>query len=168
MFRNATFSVLVYTGLVSVSRILALWHNYHAPFAAISHLSSHELPRLLNVTGLLPPPLPHARTDEAPSVDLRPIADFGLRLCVGKEWHRFPGSFLVPFGVDMRFVKSEFDGLVPGRFHESGRSAGWLTRVAGTSTVPVGQNDLNREDLTHYVSNRWPKLFITHTDAYPG
>jgi alpha-1,2-mannosyltransferase len=146
---------------------LALEFYYHAPLSVAFALESVELPRILNVTGLLPTPLinataakaadPYYDEEEAPRIDLGPIAEFGLRLCVGKEWHRFPGSFLIPDGVDIRFIKSEFNGLVPGRYPELVRSDGsssggpW-SKIAGTKSLPLGMNDLNQEQLAHYVS----------------
>jgi alpha-1,2-mannosyltransferase len=146
--------VLVYTGLVSISRILALYNYYHTPFSVLFQLETVELPQVLNVTGLLPPPPPRGSTndDDLPPIDLAPIADFGLRLCVGKEWHRFPGSFHVPKGVEVRFIQSEFAGLVPGRFPERAPRASFLDRVEGTRVVPMNQNDLNRAQPSHYVS----------------
>ncbi|PAA47164.1 hypothetical protein BOX15_Mlig014585g3, partial [Macrostomum lignano] len=38
------------------------------------------------------------------------------RLCLGKEWHRFPSAFLLPHGWSVGFVRSEFRGQLPGRF----------------------------------------------------
>jgi alpha-1,2-mannosyltransferase len=166
IFRNATFTVLVYTIFISAMRIMALWNNYHAPYTVLYHLESAELPRLLNVTGLLPPTPPKRdQYDESPHIDISAIREFGLVLCVGKEWHRFPGNFFVPAGVATRLIKSEFDGLIPGRFPERDPKAGLLDRIAGTSAVPQGQNDLNQERLAHYVSGAtsFSLLLRTHT-----
>lgn len=40
-------------------------------------------------------------------------------VCVGKEWHRFPTSFFLPPKARLRFIKSEFDGLLPKAFSET-------------------------------------------------
>ena len=113
-----------------------------------------ELPRLLNVTGLLPHPLPPPESwgkpdKEDESIDLTPIKELGLRLCLGKEWHRFPGHYLVPTGVRVDWVKSAFDGQLPAHFLET--RGGMRSRVQGTSAVTVGLNDLNQEEPMHYV-----------------
>jgi alpha-1,2-mannosyltransferase len=158
-----TFAMLMYTSVLSISRVLALWHYYHAPQSVIFALESTELPRVLNVTGLLAASAPvserrRVEEQDKPRIDLRPVAQLGLRLCMGKEWHRFPGHYLVPDGVDVRFIKSEFAGLVPGRYleHAPGgidlRLGGPLDRSLGTRMVPSGMNDMNLEQPAHYVS----------------
>jgi len=116
---------------------------------------TYELPRLLNVAGLLPVyPL---NTSEANTlrVDLSPVDQLNLKLCLSKEWHRFPGHYLVPDGIAVEFVKSEFDGLLPGHFmnlsSDDQASSTWWSRP-GTRHSPEGLNDLNQEDPAHYVS----------------
>ncbi|KAF7638549.1 Mannosyltransferase [Meloidogyne graminicola] len=74
-----------------------------------------------------------------------------LRLCIGKEWHRFPSSFFLPEnrknnrGVEMRFIKSEFRALLPDIFPKG------LTVAEITQQVPIHQNDENREQMERYV-----------------
>lgn len=141
---------------------MALWHNYHAPMTVAHAFETEELPRLLNVSGLLPeePVKAHDRGrnrnyEDDKRVDLSNLHYLGLTLCVGKEWHRFPGSYLVPEGVNVAFVKSAFDGLVPGRYPPIGVArpelAAITSRVAGTRHIPKNQNDLNKEESSHYV-----------------
>lgn len=154
IFKNFTFSVVVGSTLLSFSRILALWKYYHAPLTVAYVFEAEELPRLLNVTGFLPVPPPNTNADDLPRIDLSPIKQFDLRLCLGKEWYRFPGHYLVPDGVRVDFVKSDFDGLLPGHFGEGGVKATevskWWIRD-DTRTIPRGLNDLNREEPKHYV-----------------
>lgn len=126
--------------------MLALYHYYHAPLGVYNHFEEFEIPRLLNDTGLLPP-LP-ADIDDRPSIDLTPIKEFELGLCLGKEWHRFPGHYLVPSGVSVNFVKSDFAGLLPAHFEPS--SGPWWDRQ-GSKRTPVGLNDLNHEFEEFYV-----------------
>ncbi|KAF9469842.1 glycosyltransferase family 22 protein [Collybia nuda] len=154
IFRNFTSSVIVAATLISLSRILALWNYYHTPMTILFDFETEELPRLLNATGLLPPPPPNIREDEMPRIDLSPIKQFGLTLCVSKEWHRFPGHYLVPDGVSVEFVKSEFDGMLPGHFktflaNKNSTGTWWLRPE--TRIVPDTMNDLNREEPSHYV-----------------
>ncbi|KAF8585144.1 glycosyltransferase family 22 protein [Ramaria rubella] len=151
LFRLTTLSIIVASILVSVSRILALSRYYHAPLDIVFEFESNELPRLLNITGLLNvvQPVDEGKAEDV-QVDLSPIKQFGLRLCLGKEWYRFPGHYLIPDGVDVRFIKSEFDGMLPRRFDASiGENRIW--RREATRRVPPGLNDLNKEEKSHYV-----------------
>lgn len=68
-------------------------------------------------------------------------------VCYGKEWYRFPSSYFLPEGFRAKFIKSEFDGLLPGEFSEAQTGFGiWPTWL-----VPSGMNDENQEDLGKYV-----------------
>ncbi|KAH9897963.1 glycosyltransferase family 22 protein [Cubamyces lactineus] len=154
LFSQFTLSVVAASCILSVSRIMAHWKYYHAPMSVTHALEASEVPRLLNVTGhvFLPPRVAtegrskrHSDEDEHPRIDLSLIADWGLRLCVGKEWYRFPGHFLVPDGVRVDWIKSEFDGMLPGHFAETPRGGGLLERVKGTRVIPKDLNDLNKE-----------------------
>jgi len=147
MFGTTTLVIVVISGLISLSRVLALYHYYHAPLAIYSHFEEFELPRLLNDTGLLPP-LP-ADISERPSIDLAPIREFELQLCLGKEWHRFHGHYLVPSGVSVDFVKSDFAGLLPAHFERSSFGPWWDRQ--GPKHTPVGLNDLNQAVDEFYV-----------------
>ena len=106
------------------------------------------------------------REEDTPPIDLSPVKHFDLKLCLGKEWHRFPGNYLVPSGIQVEFVKSEFDGMLPTHFEtEKTRTSTdeaydiddllnltkkwWLKPQ--TSYVPNDLNDLNKEDPSHYV-----------------
>lgn len=125
----------------------------------IYRFESEELPRLLNATGYihLPPhgSVPSHNDDEETRtrIDFTPLRDFNLSLCLGKEWYRFPGHYLVPDGVRVEWVKSEFDGMLPGHFQETGKDGGLLDRQKGTKVVPEGLNDLNKEAPAFYVRN---------------
>jgi alpha-1,2-mannosyltransferase len=120
-----------------------------------------ELPRLLNATGLLPIYPPATREEEKSPIDLSPLKGFNLTVCLGKEWHRFTGHFLIPNGIKVNFVKSEFDGILPRHFEDSeveyeghdplhSLSKNWWLRPQ-TTYVPEDLNDLNKEDPSHYV-----------------
>ena len=73
----------------------------------------------------------------------------GNVVCLGKEWYRFPSSYHLPTGVRPKFVKSEFDGLLPGEFREANIGFGIYP---GTWLIPPGMNDENRADPGKYVS----------------
>lgn len=86
----------------------------------------------------------------APLKIYEPLAEVGRsndRVCFGKEWYRFPSSFHLPKNMRAKFIKSEFDGLLPGEFSES--QAGFW---AGAHMMPSGMNDQNIEDMGKYVS----------------
>jgi alpha-1,2-mannosyltransferase len=69
-------------------------------------------------------------------------------VCFGKEWYRFPSSYHLPNGMRAKFVKSEFNGLLPGEFSEAKTGFGFWS---GAWLIPAGMNDLNQEDLGKYV-----------------
>ncbi|KAK7890845.1 mannosyltransferase [Exophiala xenobiotica] len=72
----------------------------------------------------------------------------GDTVCFGKDWYRFPSSHFLPNGVHAKFVKSEFDGLLPGEFHEGNTGFGLFP---GTWLIPSGMNDRNEEDPGKYT-----------------
>lgn len=154
LFSRFTLSAIIATSLLSISRILALYNYYHAPLQVVHDLEMEVLPKLLNSTGHihLPSHHPHYEKGEAHAeYNLSHLKDFGLRLCVGKEWHRFPGSYLIPDGIRVDWIKSDFSGLLPGHFEENvpQRSRFWLRD--GTKHVPSGMNDMNQEELGHLI-----------------
>lgn len=145
-----------------MSRGFAQYKYFHAPMTVLNYFEAYEVPRILNTTGLvyLPPPrsdskyhIPESEA-ENPRIDYDLIAQFNLTVCYGKEWHRFPGSYLVPDGIRVDWIKSEFDGMLPGHFKETPRAAGLAARVHGTRVVPRGLNDLNKEEPSFYVRAR--------------
>lgn len=134
-----TAAVLLLSTLVSVSRAFGLYLHYHAPLDLYTSLWTQPLkPRFAY--------LAKHRTHPA-------------TLCVGKEWYRFPSSYFLPAGVRLRFVESEFRGLLPGEFAEDWvqEDDRWTRewRWNGTWIVPKGMNDLNREEKSRYVSSRY-------------
>ena len=154
LFRLFTLAVIVFASAVSISRALALGYYFHAPLELVLQFETNELVRVMNVTGLLPPPPPPSprknKYDESPRVDLSPIKALNLTLCLGKEWYRFPSHFLIPDGINVDFIKSDFDGMLPRHFVKSqGHSSVWPRD--GTRFVPEDLNDMNKEDPSHYV-----------------
>ncbi len=74
-------------------------------------------------------------------------ADVQGNVCLGKEWYRFPSSYFLPKGMRAKFIKSAFDGLLPGEFSEAGTVSGILP----TWLIPPGMNDQNIEDPNKHV-----------------
>lgn len=79
------------------------------------------------------------------------LANPGDTVCLGKEWYRFPSSYHLPNGMKAKFIKSAFDGLLPGEFNEAQVGFGLF---AGTWLIPPGMNDQNIADSTKHVSYR--------------
>ena len=71
-------------------------------------------------------------------------------ICYGKEWYRFPSSYFLPQTMRAHFVKSEFDGLLPGTFSEASIGFG----LYPTYLIPPGMNNRNEEDVGKHVSLR--------------
>jgi alpha-1,2-mannosyltransferase len=108
-----------------------------------------------------------------PYVDISPLVtlaherrqDEVVRVCYGKEWYRFPTTYLVPDGVAVDFIKSDFNGILPKHFVRQDANAKivnrstlsllqhylWPWRFA-TSAARDKYNDLNREEPDQYVS----------------
>ena len=84
------------------------------------------------------------------------VARLGDTVCLGKEWYRFPSSYHLPNGTRAKFVKSGFNGLLPGEFHESITGFGLFS---GTWLIPPGMNDRNIPDPGKYVSRVPPFVF---------
>lgn len=76
------------------------------------------------------------------------FADTQANVCLGKEWYRFPSSYFLPSGMRAKFVKSAFDGLLPGQFNEAKTGFGFFP---GTWLIPPGMNDQNIEDPSKHV-----------------
>ena len=105
---------------VGVLRSLSLATAYHAPLSIYKPLQRPE------------------------------YANIQENLCLGKDWYRFPSSYFLPEGMRAKFVKSAFDGLLPGQFNEATVGFGFFP---GTWLVPPGMNDQNTEDPNKYVGS---------------
>lgn len=95
-------------GVVSILRIINLVENYSTPLSVHRELSTMPL-----------------------SLDT-------VNVCTGREWYHFPNSFFLPSNYRLRFVRSGFDGLLPGDFLE-----GTELQVS-TSTIPLNMNNKNQ------------------------
>lgn len=42
----------------------------------------------------------------------------GGNICLGREWYRYSSSYFIPDNMRLKFIKSGFDGLLPGEFSE--------------------------------------------------
>ncbi|GAA6002119.1 hypothetical protein JCM10207_003086 [Rhodosporidiobolus poonsookiae] len=158
LFSHFTRAIIVISCLLSFARMSALHKNYHAPFDITAHLQTYELTRLAlsihpELAPAVDPSLPHAEFAEALSqgraLPLDSLDPLGLRLCLGKEWHRFPSSWQVPDQLETRFIKSAFDGILPKVWEEPGEGKGLFGRA--TAVEPEGMNMFNKEETDRYV-----------------
>jgi alpha-1,2-mannosyltransferase len=153
---------------LSAARIVALVKGYSAPFAVWTSLARHlQAPPASSSFSSAPPPLtalakPVARLFPALD-DGRPAAPgalAGARVCVGKEWYRFPTSYFLPERTreavapfpmgrghtpggpaELAFIRNNFTGLLPQPY----------LAVDGTSAPRTGFNDENRDESDRYV-----------------
>ncbi|XP_067421444.1 alpha-1,2-mannosyltransferase ALG9 isoform X5 [Emydura macquarii macquarii] len=65
-----------------------------------------------------------------------------VNVCVGKEWYRFPSSFLLPDHWQLQFIPSEFRGQLPKPFAKG---------PMATRSIPADMNDQNREEPSRYI-----------------
>jgi alpha-1,2-mannosyltransferase len=89
-----TVFFVIISVLLNVSRILALYRNYHAPMDVFMELST--------------------------SRDLIEDAQMNkIDVCIGKDWYRYPSSFFLPSTkYSIRFLKSEFRGMLPAYYSD--------------------------------------------------
>ncbi|XP_032283810.1 alpha-1,2-mannosyltransferase ALG9 isoform X1 [Phoca vitulina] len=112
--------MLVLFGLLSFSRSVALFKGYHGPLD-------------------LYPEFYRIATD--PTIHTVPEGR-PVNVCVGKEWYRFPSSFLLPDNWQLQFIPSEFRGQLPKPFAEG---------PLATRIVPTDVNDQNLEEPSRYI-----------------
>uniref|UniRef100_A0A671SDW6 Mannosyltransferase n=1 Tax=Sinocyclocheilus anshuiensis TaxID=1608454 RepID=A0A671SDW6_9TELE len=112
-------SVLLF-GVLSLSRSVALFRGYHAPLDLYPEFH---------------------RIAKDPAIHTVPEGRL-VNVCAGKEWYRFPSSFLLPNNWHLQFIQSEFRGQLP-KPYSMGPDATWM--------IPSDMNDQNLEELSRYV-----------------
>ncbi|GAB0199705.1 alpha-1,2-mannosyltransferase ALG9 [Grus japonensis] len=103
-----------------MERLLQKFHGYHGPLD-------------------LYPEFHRIATD--PSIHTVPEGR-PVNVCVGKEWHRFPSSFLLPDNWQLQFILSEFRGQLPKPFAKG---------PMATRIIPTDMNDQNKEEPSRYI-----------------
>lgn len=113
---HTTFITVIFviiSVVLNLSRILALYRNYHAPMDVFMELSTSR--------DILEDP-------NSKKIDV----------CLGKDWYRYPSSFFLPSTkYSIRFLKSEFRGMLPAYYSEEENA---------TQIVHDYFNDMNREN----------------------
>lgn len=118
--------------LISMSRILALVNEYSAPLTTATVFHDVEL------------------KNPSPPSEI-------MNVCVGREWYHFPTSFFLPDNYRLRFVKSGFDGLLPGDFKEN------VSLKEAASVYPEGMNSRNKFSADKVVSFDVCDYYIDNT-----
>ncbi|GFZ47156.1 hypothetical protein JCM24511_04899 [Saitozyma sp. JCM 24511] len=175
----STFSLVavLIPGLFSVARMFALFHFYHAPLDIAFHFQYKTIPRLLSDMGyepLSPPKNYKPYKDEVlqPEWDYSPLQtmDPKVTICYGTEWHRYPGSYLVPEGIDVQWIKTDFDGMMPRKWEPSGASKGMWPREETRVVRPGrfnGDNLASDEPGTFVSPEQCTFLVALHMPSLP-
>lgn len=123
---------MIVSAILGLSRITALYFNYHAPLDLMMDLNTFHKENPGNIT---------------------------YNVCTGKDWYRFPSSFFLPApNYRLRFLKSEFKGILPAYYDESEN---------GTAIIHNYFNDLNQENEAMYF-NYTKCHFLFDLDAAAG
>ncbi|XP_054899742.1 alpha-1,2-mannosyltransferase ALG9 isoform X2 [Poeciliopsis prolifica] len=115
----ALTTVVAFT-VLSLSRSVALFRGYHAPLDLYPEF--HRIAK---------DPTLHSVPDGRP-----------VSVCVGKEWYRFPSSFLLPHNWQLHFIQSAFKGQLPQPY---------ASGLQATQIIPANMNDQNLEEPSRYV-----------------
>ncbi|XP_028322990.1 alpha-1,2-mannosyltransferase ALG9 isoform X2 [Gouania willdenowi] len=113
-------SAVVAFSVMSLSRSVALFRGYHAPLDLYPEF--HRIAK---------DPTLHSVPEGRP-----------VSVCVGKEWYRFPSSFLLPHNWQLQFIQSEFKGQLPQPYAFGPQA---------TQMIPANMNDQNLEEPSRYV-----------------
>lgn len=110
-------AVMITSSVLGVSRVFSIYRNYSAPMNLMMDLNEFK---------------------KSPQFNMNQQ----YNVCLGKDWYRFPSSFFLPSdNFRVRFLKSEFDGMLPAYFSEGENS---------TKIVHPYFNDMNKEDTFMY------------------
>ncbi|EIW67903.1 hypothetical protein TREMEDRAFT_44918 [Tremella mesenterica DSM 1558] len=155
IFPTFTLLVVIFTGLISIGRLVGMFKWYHAPLDLAYHFEYNTIPSLLSSLGYTPKPPPKdfkQREGEVivPEWDYTPLEELDekITMCWAGEWFRFPGSHLFPEGIDVKWVKTEFDGMMPRKWEPSGENkVGWWPREETRVVRPGRFNGQNKASL---------------------
>ncbi|ORY24212.1 putative mannosyltransferase [Naematelia encephala] len=178
VFSNFSLFAILIPCLISMSRIVALHKFYHAPFDIIHYFEYNTVPDILGSLGYSPQPavknyVPSSEGESAPLVwDYSPIKTLEkpVRLCYGTEWHRYPSSYLVVEGVDVQWIKTEFDGMMPRRWEASEAQSGSWPRSETRIVRPGrfnGDNKASAEPGTYVEPQTCDYLVALHLLSSP-
>ena len=122
--------ILSVFGALSLSRVLAVYKNYHAPMKVWTQVARLPL-------------MEKSNTLEHP--------DYGkssISICVGKEWYRYPSSFFLPDNNwDLKYIRSEFKGQLPQPYDVT------VNSLESTRLIRDTFNDQNKQEPNRFVKD---------------
>ncbi|KAK9454857.1 Alg9-like mannosyltransferase family-domain-containing protein [Dipodascopsis uninucleata] len=120
---------LLYIGTfgINISRIFALYDFYYAPITTYKQLW-------------------HVNNNYKTEEDIYSTMDRQINVCVGREWYRYTTSYFLQDNMRLKFIKSDFNGMLPAEFLEG------TDIKEATSNIPSGLNNINKEEPSYYVS----------------
>ena len=121
--RILVFLIGVCFTMLSIGRSAALYHHYGAPITSYKFLNHYIRKRF-----------------ESSHINEHHYTN-SIRVCVGKEWYRFPSHFFLPEGSKLAFLESGFRGQLPQLFDPTN----------GTRGIPPNFNEINEEETDRYV-----------------
>ncbi|GMK56086.1 hypothetical protein CspeluHIS016_0211420 [Cutaneotrichosporon spelunceum] len=154
LFSWFTLLAVIVPSFLSLGRIMGEVKFYGAPTTITDYFQHKTLPSVLEELGYKPVSIPPQRNEDEPVWDLSPFEDMEepLRVCYGAEWHRFPSSFRHPEGIDVQWIESAFDGMMPRHWDRSNASTGLWPRDE-TRAIHLGrfnsQNKASAEPGTY-------------------
>ncbi|PVV02128.1 hypothetical protein BB560_003425, partial [Smittium megazygosporum] len=136
-----------FSAILGLSRSFALYRNYKSeieiykflPFDSTADLNSFMLNSQRNDKEMMN----SIKTSEYYSFDAK------RTVCIGKDWYRFPSQFHLPLEYKLVFLRSRFDGLLPGDFLPVEKSG---SVIESTSAYVNDTNCLNRFEDSHVVA----------------
>ena len=178
IFSNFSLFAILFPGLLSLGRILAMYHFYHAPFDIVHHFEYTTVPRIMTSLGFEPEPLPkdfkpYKGEWPVPEWDFTPLGhlETPVTLCYGTEWHRFPGSHLVPEGVKITWIETDFDGMMPRRWDASAPPDHQWPREETRVVHPGrfnGANQASSQPGTYTTPDKCDYLVALHLPSQPS
>ncbi|CAO1625627.1 unnamed protein product [Sympodiomycopsis kandeliae] len=134
-------SLLIPSAIFSLLRVMGVVDAYSAPVSTLYYLNNEaDTIRSLFTKSNQPIYL----EDLFNSNPIPEKAPEKLNVCYGKEWYRFPTSFLIPNGYQGQFIQSEFTGILPKHFPLS--TSDNLLEVTRRSESSF--NDLNQQEIS--------------------
>ncbi|WWD06916.1 hypothetical protein V865_005013 [Kwoniella europaea PYCC6329] len=145
IFSIFTLLAVLIPGAISFFRVGGSLYFYHAPFDIVHHFQYKSIPSYLSELGYEPIPLPdnyqpYGNEIPKPQWDLTPLKNLEnpITLCYGTEWYRYPSSYLIPEGVRVRWIKTDFDGMMP-RPWEPSNTTGTVWPRSETRVIKEGK-----------------------------
>lgn len=91
--------IVIMSTILGISRIFALYKNYHAPLDLMMELNRFPAEGKISTKTT-------------------------VNVCFGKDWYRYPSSFFLPNqNWNIKFIQSEFKGILPAPYTTNAENA---------------------------------------------